>query len=102
MGSTSRIVVSVFDLINQGNGQFQDIQGDWSYPAGAAGLRFQETHSIPSLGDFDNDGILDWLDIDPNCDLDDDNDLHLLNGSRFRDDGPNSIDTDIDGDGLAK
>ena len=51
--------------------------------------------------DDDNDGILDWLDIDPNCDLDDDNDLHLLNGSRYRDDGPNSIDTDIDGDGLA-
>ena len=51
--------------------------------------------------DDDNDGILDWLDIDPNCDLDDDNDLHLLNGSRFRDDGPNEIDTDIDGDGLA-
>ena len=24
----------------------------------------------------------------------------LLNGSRFRDDGPNDIDTDIDGDGL--
>ena len=51
--------------------------------------------------DDDNDGILDWLDIDENCDLDDDNDLHLLNGSLFRDDGPNSIDTDIDGDGLS-
>ena len=50
--------------------------------------------------DDDNDGILDWLDIDPNCDLDDDNDLHLLNGSMYRDDGPNSLDTDIDGDGL--
>ena len=50
--------------------------------------------------DDDNDGVLDWLDIDPNYDLDDDNDLHLLNGSRFRDDGPNDIDTDIDGDGL--
>ena len=51
--------------------------------------------------DDDNDGILDWLDIDDNCDLDDDNDLHMLNGSLFRDDGPNSIDTDIDGDGLS-
>ena len=51
--------------------------------------------------DDDNDGILDWLDIDPNCDLDDDNDIHLLNGSMFRDDGLNDIDTDIDGDGLA-
>ena len=51
--------------------------------------------------DDDNDGILDWLDIDDNCDLDDDNDLHLLNGSLYRDDGPNSLDTDIDGDGLS-
>ncbi|MFL2963067.1 MAG: hypothetical protein ACJZ46_02360 [Candidatus Thalassarchaeaceae archaeon] len=51
--------------------------------------------------DDDNDGVLDWLDIDENCDLDDDNDLHLLNGSKYRDDGLNSIDTDIDGDGLA-
>mgnify|MGYP001214008221 FL=1 len=51
--------------------------------------------------DDDNDGVLDWLDIDPNCDLDDDNDLHLLNGSKYRDDGPNDIDTDIDGDGLS-
>jgi plastocyanin len=51
--------------------------------------------------DDDNDGVLDWLDIDENCDLDDDNDLHLLNGSRYRDDGPNSIDTDIDGDGIS-
>ena len=51
--------------------------------------------------DDDNDGVLDWLDIDENCDLDDDNDLHLLNGSRYRDDGLNFIDTDIDGDGLS-
>ena len=50
--------------------------------------------------DDDNDGILDWLDIDEDCDFDDDNDLHLLNGSMFRDDGPNHLDTDIDGDGL--
>jgi hypothetical protein len=26
--------------------------------------------------DDDNDGILDWLDIDPDCDLDNDADLH--------------------------
>ena len=51
--------------------------------------------------DDDNDGVLDWLDIDPNCDLDDDADLHNLNGSMFRDDGANDIDTDIDGDGLS-
>ena len=50
--------------------------------------------------DDDNDGILDWLDIDEDCDLDNDADLHELNGSMFRDDGPNDIDTDIDGDGL--
>jgi hypothetical protein len=50
--------------------------------------------------DDDNDGILDWLDIDPDCDLDNDAYLHELNGSMFRDDGPNDIDTDIDGDGL--
>ena len=41
------------------------------------------------------------LDIDANCDLDDDADLHNLNGSMFRDDGANDIDTDIDGDGLS-
>ncbi len=50
--------------------------------------------------DDDNDGILDWLDIDPDCDLDNDAALHELNGSMYRDDGPNDIDTDIDGDGL--
>jgi plastocyanin len=50
--------------------------------------------------DDDNDGILDWLDMDDNCDFDDDNDMHLLNGSLYRDDGPNHLDTDIDGDGL--
>jgi len=50
--------------------------------------------------DDDNDGVPDFLDIDWNCDLDDDNDLHLINGSRYRDDGPNDIDADIDGDGL--
>ena len=50
--------------------------------------------------DDDNDGILDWLDIDPDCDLDNDADLHELNGSRYRDDGTNDLDTDVDGDGL--
>ena len=50
--------------------------------------------------DDDNDGIPDYLDIDWDCDLDNDNDIHMLNGSRYRDDGPNDIDSDIDGDGL--
>lgn len=38
---------------------FQDISGDWSYPKSAAGLRYQETHSVPALADFDHDGNLD-------------------------------------------
>ena len=38
--------------------------------------------------------------MDDNCDFDDDNDMHLLNGSLYRDDGPNNLDTDIDGDGF--
>ena len=50
--------------------------------------------------DDDNDGIPDFMDIDTDCDLDNDNDIHQLNGSLYRDDGPNDVDTDIDGDGL--
>ena len=50
--------------------------------------------------DDDNDGIIDVLDIDWDCDFDNDNDLHLINGALYRDDGPNDIDSDIDGDGL--
>lgn len=45
--------------INDGDGAFTDIQGDWSYPAGEAGVRYQEGHYVPVLGDFDQDGILD-------------------------------------------
>jgi len=44
---------------NNGDGTFTDLQGDWSSPAGAAGLRYQETHSVPVLADFDLDGALD-------------------------------------------
>ena len=50
--------------------------------------------------DDDNDGIIDILDIDWDCDLDNDNDLHQINGGLYRDDGPNDVDSDIDGDGL--
>lgn len=50
--------------------------------------------------DDDNDGIIDLLDIDWDCDLDNDNDLHVINGALYRDDGPNDVDSDIDGDGL--
>lgn len=49
-------------LINDGKGKFNDVQGDWlkmNPPVGAAGLRYQETHSVPVLADFDNDGKLD-------------------------------------------
>jgi hypothetical protein len=46
-------------LMNQGGGTWVDIQGDWDRPEGAAGLRFQETHSVPVLADFDLDGVLD-------------------------------------------
>jgi len=45
--------------LNDGKGKMIDIQGDWNKPVGAAGLRYQETHSVPVLGDFDQDGNLD-------------------------------------------
>lgn len=46
-------------LLQQADHTFQDIAGDWAYPASAAGLRYQETHSVPALADFDHDGVLD-------------------------------------------
>ena len=47
-------------LINDGKGSYKDISGEWKKPYGnPSGLRYQETHSVPALGDFDNDGILD-------------------------------------------
>ncbi|MBR58559.1 MAG: hypothetical protein CMH54_11120 [Myxococcales bacterium] len=48
-------------LLNDGTGNFTDNQGDWSKPAGDSGLRFQETHSVPLLADFDMDGNLDLV-----------------------------------------
>jgi hypothetical protein len=48
-------------MIAQEDGKFVDNQGDWSKPYGDAGLRFSETHSIPVLGDFDQDGNLDLV-----------------------------------------
>ncbi len=50
-------------LINDGKGVLKDNQGDWlkmqGAPWGKGGLRYQETHSVPVLADFDNDGSLD-------------------------------------------
>ncbi len=46
-------------LLNDGTGSWSDIQGDWALPVGDAGLRYQETHSVPVLADFDSDGALD-------------------------------------------
>lgn len=48
-------------LRNNGDGTFTDLQGDWHLPEGAAGLRYQETYSVPTLGDFDQDGALDLV-----------------------------------------
>ena len=46
-------------LLYQLGGRYTDIQGDWSSPRSDTGLRYQETHSVPVLGDFDQDGNLD-------------------------------------------
>jgi len=46
-------------LLRHEDGTWDDIQGEWDEPAGDAGLRFQETHSVPVLLDADQDGVLD-------------------------------------------
>jgi hypothetical protein len=48
-------------LLNDGKGVFTDIKGDFKKPASAAGLRYQETHSVPMLADFDQNGTLDLI-----------------------------------------
>jgi hypothetical protein len=52
-------------LLQGEDGAFTDLQGDMSAwlnaPRGGAGLRYQETHSVPVLGDIDLDGHLDLL-----------------------------------------
>ena len=48
-------------LIQQADGTFVDLQQDWSIPVGAAGLTYQETHSVPMLADLDHDGVLDLM-----------------------------------------
>lgn len=47
-------------LINDG-GTWTDNAGDWETPFSTNGLRYQETHSVPTLGDFDQDGVLDLV-----------------------------------------
>ncbi|MEZ4311359.1 MAG: CRTAC1 family protein [Polyangiaceae bacterium] len=48
-------------LMQQPDHTFVDIAGPWDYPASPAGLRYQETHSVPALADFDHDGNLDMV-----------------------------------------
>ena len=48
-------------LMQGADGVFEDIQGDWLTPDSATGLRYQETHSVPALADFDLDGHLDLV-----------------------------------------
>ena len=48
-------------LIQEDNGTFTNIQGSFEQPLGEAGIRFQETHSVPALADFDLDGNLDLV-----------------------------------------
>ena len=55
---------------------------------------FKETGNIRGL---DHIGLAGGSILE---DFDNDNDIHQLNGSKYRDDGPNDIDSDIDGDGL--
>jgi hypothetical protein len=47
------------------DGTFEDRQGAWPLdgapPRGGAGLRYQETHTVPGLADFDLDGALDLV-----------------------------------------
>ena len=46
-------------LINDGKGKFTDAAGLWTDATSASGLLYRETHSVPVLADFDNDGNLD-------------------------------------------
>jgi hypothetical protein len=49
-------------LLNDGKGKLQDTAPLHPKPYGnPSGLRYQETHSVPLLGDFDRDGNLDLV-----------------------------------------
>ncbi len=49
-------------LLQQADGAFEDTTGTWTDPGSSgSGLRYQETHSVPLLADFDQDGALDLV-----------------------------------------
>ncbi|MSP23848.1 MAG: CRTAC1 family protein [Myxococcales bacterium] len=48
-------------LMQGPNGVFTDTTGPFEEPVSLAGLRYQETHSVPLLADFDQDGALDLV-----------------------------------------
>lgn len=49
-------------ILLQDGGVWEDLQGEWETPlAPGAGVRFSETHSVPMLADFDQDGALDLV-----------------------------------------
>ncbi|MFT7580640.1 MAG: hypothetical protein ACI9MR_002313, partial [Myxococcota bacterium] len=50
-------------MLNNGAGAFQDANGGaaWTHGTSPAGLRYQETHSVPALADFNGDGALDLI-----------------------------------------
>jgi hypothetical protein len=49
------------EVLIQDNGSFTNIQGSFEQPQGETGIRFQETHSVPVLADFNLDGNLDLI-----------------------------------------
>lgn len=48
-------------LLQDRFGTFADVALPWGPEGSAAGLRYQETHSVPALADFDSDGHLDLV-----------------------------------------
>jgi len=46
-------------FMGNGDGTWTNNAGDWTDPFPDNGMRYQETYSVPTLGDFDSDGVLD-------------------------------------------